>query len=188
MGTGMTETRKRWDPGRRADAYSELEHPSDLFLEIHGRDLPELFENALFAFYDQIAQTDGLAARRELILRVREPGLDEALRSLLSEALYRVDTEGFVAVGGKVAVEGGPKAPADDGRDEAGPAGTAPGEGADLEGAQASGDWRLLARLWGDKADREHHTLLREVKAVTYHRLEVRESNSRWQATVLLDI
>ena len=66
---------------RRAAAYAELEHPSDLFLEIHGRDLPDLFENALFAFYDQIARIEGFEARRELTLSVREPGLDEALRS-----------------------------------------------------------------------------------------------------------
>ncbi len=155
----MAEPLERWDPLRRAEAYSELEHPSDLFLEIHGRDLPELFENGLFAFYDQVAQIEEVAARRELTLRVREPGLDEALRSLLAEALYRFDTEGFVAAGGEVTVERLPPA-----------------------------RWCLLARLWGDNADRERHTLLREVKAVTYHCLTVGESGGGWKATVLLDI
>ncbi len=103
----MADTRKRWDPGQRADAYIELEHPSDLFLEIRGRDLPGLMENALLAFYDQIAQLDGFEPRRELTLSVSETTLDEALRALLAEALYRFDTGGFVAVGGRVTVDGG---------------------------------------------------------------------------------
>jgi SHS2 domain-containing protein len=162
----VTETRKRWDAERRAAAYTELEHPSDLFLEIYGRDLPELFENALFAFYDQVAHIAGFEARRELTLSVREPGLDEALRALLSEALYRFDTEGFVAVGGEVIVEG----------PEAGPPGAMPG------------DWRLLARLWGDNADRERHELLHEIKAATYHRLGVTAVDGGWKATVLFDV
>ena len=178
----MAEPRKRWDPGRRAHAYSELEHPSDLFLEIHGRDLQELVENSLFAFYDQVAQIEGFGTRRELTLSVREPGLDEALRSLLSEALYRYDTEGFVAAGGEVTVEGSPHGeaarPGEAGTDEA-RTGTA---------GPAAQEWSLLARLWGDNADREHHTLLREVKAITYHRLAVSRSGDGWKATVLLDI
>ena len=173
----MAETRKRWDPGRRAEAYSELEHPADLFLEIYGRDLPELFENGLFAFYDQVAQIEGFGARRELTLSVRESRLDEALRSLLSEALYCYDTEGFVAAGGEVRVEGRPSAEAD----RTGEAGTGPA-------GPAIEEWSLLARLWGDNADRERHTLLHEVKAVTYHRLAVSETGDGWKATVLLDI
>jgi SHS2 domain-containing protein len=177
MGTGMVETRKRWEPERRARAYSELEHPSDLFLEIHGRDLRELFENGLFAFYDQVAQIEGFGTRRELTLSVREPGLDEALRSLLSEALYCYDTEGFVAAGGEVNVERRPATEAA----MTGEAGTGPA-------GPAAEEWSLQARLWGDNADRERHTLLREVKAVTYHLLTVIESGEGWKATVLLDI
>lgn len=173
----MTETRRRWNPGRRADAYSELEHPADLFLEIHGRDLPELFENGLFAVYDQIAQIEGFGARHELTLSVREPGLDEALRSLLSEALYRYDTEGFVAVGGEVSVERRPSV-------EAGRT----GEGGTGPAGPAIEEWSVRARLWGDNADRERHTLFHEVKAVTYHRLAVSETGRGWKATVLLDI
>jgi SHS2 domain-containing protein len=158
--TGLAPTWERWDLSRRADAYTELEHPSDLFVEIRGRDLPELLQNALFAFYDQTARLEGFEARRELTLSVHEPGLDEALRTLLSEALYWFDTEGFVAVGGQVEAQ------------------TAQGTGS---------EWHLLARLWGQTAS-ERGLLLREIKAVTYHRLQVREDESGWRATVLLDI
>ena len=53
----------------------------------------------LFALYDQIAEIEGFEPRRAQTLEAGGAGLDEALRSLLSEALYRFDTEGFVARG-----------------------------------------------------------------------------------------
>jgi SHS2 domain-containing protein len=46
-----------------------------------------------------------------------------------------------------------------------------------------------VARLWGEHADRERHPQLTEIKAVTYHHLEVEQSPSGgWRATVLLDV
>jgi SHS2 domain-containing protein len=157
----MTRDHERWDLGRRASAYTELEHPSDLFLEIRGEHPRELLENALFAFYDQIAELDGFEPRLEVTLDARGEGLDDALRALLSEALFRADTEGFVAAGGRVAID---------------------------EDDDSPGPWRVSARLWGENADRARHSLLREVKAVTYHRLAVSHSGNGWSATVLLDL
>lgn len=176
------------------DAYSELEHPADLFLEIRGPDLPGLLENALFAFYDQIAEIGGFEPRRELTLSVREPRLDEAFRSLLSGALYRFDTEGFVAAGGEVTVEKDGALPAAAGTPAA-LGGCLPGAGSACAAPRAypvplpaPRDWHLVARLWGESAERGRHTLLHEVKAVTYHRLSVSEGRDGWRATVLLDI
>ena len=155
----MTESYERWVAARRAQAYTELEHPSDLFLEIRGRDVPELVENALFALYDQIADLEGFEPRQAQTLEVTAARLDHALRSLLSEALYRFDTDGFVAADGEVAVSGEPEGP-----------------------------WHLTARLWGENADRTRHTLQREVKAVTYHRLSASRTNDGWLATILFDL
>jgi SHS2 domain-containing protein len=165
--------RKRWSVERRAEAYSEREHPSDLFLEIHGRDPAELAENALFAFYDQIAELEGFEAQREVTLEASGHGLDEALRSLLAEALFRFDTEGFVAIGGDVAAQRVNVA--------AQRVNVAAQDAAEPQ-------WRLSADLWGENADRSRHTLLHEVKAVTYHQLGALQTGGAWEATVLLDL
>ena len=157
----IMRSRRRWDVERRAEAYSELEHPTDLFLEIHGRDPGDLAENALFAFYDQIAEIDGFESRREVAFEATGRALDEALRALLAEALFLFDTEGFVATGGGVEARWarGPDGPVD-----------------------------LSALVWGEDADRERHTLLHEVKAVTYHRLKAGPAGDSWKARVLLDL
>jgi SHS2 domain-containing protein len=155
----MADGYEGWVAARRAGAYTELEHPSDLFLEVRGHDAAALVENALFAFYDQIADIQGFEPRRPLTLEAGGATLDEALRALLTEALYRFDTEGFVAADGEAGVAGEP-----------------------------AGPWQLTAQLWGERADRGRHTLCREVKAVTYHRLSVSHTDDGWRATILLDL
>lgn len=46
----------------------------------------------------------------------------------------------------------------------------------------------LRATIRGESADPARHQLTHEVKAVTYHLLEVRQSPAGWDATVILDI
>ena len=156
----MVEEPRHWDPDSRDEVYSDLDHPADVFVEIWGEDLPELFENALFALYDQVAELQGFGTGREETITVTGPGAADALRSLLSEALYLFETEGFVAARAEVDVQT-----------------TSPDQ------------VQVTARLDGETLARERHTLLSEVKAVTYHQLTVeRVPEGGWRASVLFDV
>jgi SHS2 domain-containing protein len=173
-GSAKAEKPSTWVARDREGVYRELEHPADLLLEINGLDLAALFENALFAFYDQAAELQGFAANREVSIAVQGTSPADALRALLSEALYRLETEGFVAVGAEVKIETDTSS---------GRVGTQTGEtGPDTGGVQA------VARLWGENtADR--HTLATEIKAVTYHQLALeRMADGTLRATVLFDV
>ncbi len=46
----------------------------------------------------------------------------------------------------------------------------------------------LKARVRGEKLDMSRHSLRREIKAVTYHDLEIRKLNREWQAQIIFDI
>ncbi len=46
----------------------------------------------------------------------------------------------------------------------------------------------LKARIRGEKLDMSRHSLKREIKAVTYHGLEIRKLNRQWQAQIIFDI
>ncbi len=46
----------------------------------------------------------------------------------------------------------------------------------------------LEATAWGEVFDPQVHTMKTEVKAVTYHQLEVVKSSQGWQAQVIFDI
>jgi SHS2 domain-containing protein len=156
----MPDEPKPWEPGDRDAVYKELDHPADLFLEVWGKDLPALFENALFALYDQLAELEGFESRRKETIAVEAASPADALRSLLSEALYRFATEGFVAARAELDVQ-----------------------------TTAAGEVRVKADLHGETVDKHRHTLLSEVKAVTYHKLAVDQApEGGWQATVLFDV
>ncbi len=156
----MAEEPSRWRSGAQPGVYAELDHPADVFLEIWGRDLPALFENALFALYDQMAELEGFETGLKKTITARAAGPAEALRALLSEALYRFETKGFVATRADLSVR-----------------------------TLAGGDVEAIAELHGENIDKSRHTLLTEVKAVTYHQLSVEVvPDEGWRATVLLDV
>ena len=49
-------------------------------------------------------------------------------------------------------------------------------------------DGRVTARAWGEAVDPARHQLDTEVKAVTYHRLSVEQTDGGWTAEVILDL
>ena len=150
---------------------AELDHPADLWLEIWAEDLPRLFENALYAFYRQLVEVETVEPRTELTLQVAADSVETTLRVLLAEALFRFETEGFLAAGGVVTVATGSKATPD------GPPSPDPTRVG------------VTARLAGETADEARHTLLTEIKAVTYHGLTaVHTREGPWRATVLFDV
>ena len=49
-------------------------------------------------------------------------------------------------------------------------------------------NYSLEAAAWGDVFDPNIHAMKTEIKAVTYHQLEVSKSDQGWQAQVIFDI
>lgn len=52
----------------------------------------------------------------------------------------------------------------------------------------AERDGGLSATLTGEPFDRRRHSLIQELKAVTYHRLSVVKSDDRWRASIVIDV
>ncbi len=50
------------------------------------------------------------------------------------------------------------------------------------------GKLQLNVEAYGEKLDRKKHELVVDVKAVTYHSFEVKETKNGWEARVILDI
>ena len=51
-----------------------------------------------------------------------------------------------------------------------------------------SDDLRLEGTAWGEPIDADRHPLNTEVKAATYHKAQVVEGPSGWEATIILDV
>lgn len=53
---------------------------------------------------------------------------------------------------------------------------------------QQASEQHVAAELVGEPFDPARHEYVHEVKAVTYHKLEIRESAGQWTARVIVDI
>ncbi len=93
-----------WATRDMSGAYVELDHPADIFLEIRGPDLPRLFENALFAFYDHVVELGERQSAPGAAPRSLGALGGGGLARLLAEALYHFETEGFVGAAAAVEV------------------------------------------------------------------------------------
>ena len=49
-------------------------------------------------------------------------------------------------------------------------------------------DTAVSARVSTDRYQPEHHEILHEIKAVTYHQIEVSRTAEGWQAKVVFDV
>ena len=47
---------------------------------------------------------------------------------------------------------------------------------------------RLAATAWGEPVDSERHTVYTEVKAITYHQLEIEETDDGWRVQIIFDM
>ncbi|MGB2769300.1 MAG: archease [Candidatus Zixiibacteriota bacterium] len=52
---------------------------------------------------------------------------------------------------------------------------------------QKKNGYSLKASIWGEPADQKKHRVRVDVKAVTYHLLEVKKEDDKWTARVILD-
>jgi SHS2 domain-containing protein len=48
-------------------------------------------------------------------------------------------------------------------------------------------DYKLTGTVWGEKIDYKKQEIKRDVKAITYHLLEIKKSGNSWKAQVILD-
>jgi SHS2 domain-containing protein len=49
-------------------------------------------------------------------------------------------------------------------------------------------DQRLEAEVHGEKTDHERHTIYTEIKAITFHALQIEKADGRWKATIIFDL
>ena len=49
-------------------------------------------------------------------------------------------------------------------------------------------DDRLAATAWGEAIDPERHTVHTEIKAITYHQLEIQATEDGWQVQIIFDM
>lgn len=146
----------------RKPPFKELNHTADLRVEIVGKDEHELFRNAVESLYVLLGLPVVRDRRRCLPedgLRIEGQDPEETLVHLLGELLYRATVERRQFVVDTLSVSKGE-------------------EGALV--VSASGCWCSVTE--------EEMRGKREIKAVTYHDLQIRETQKGLSARVVMDL
>ena len=136
-----------------------LDHTADVGFEVEAGSLPALFEGAAKGLL-QVMFEGPLEAEPgdEHRLRLEAESLETLLVRWLDELAYLVQTRGEVPLEAEVSLD------------------------------RTSTGWRLEARLATAPFDRVADRFASEVKAATYHGLEIKQTGDRYRARVILDV
>ena len=140
--------------------FTFLEHMADAYIEAYGDTLEELFENAAIAMFEVMTDTSKVSPVEVRSVETEGFDLESLLYKWLEEWLIIRDSENMVFSKFKV-----------------------------KKIAKVREDKYIIEGLgWGERFNPEVHEIRTEVKAVTYHMMEIKQKNGKWVARFLLDI
>jgi SHS2 domain-containing protein len=134
-----------------------IEHTADVGIKATGNSLNETFENAAFGMFNIIVDVDGIKETGEYNIVNGAFDLEELLVNFLSELLFIQQVQDVLLSRFDVKIE------------------------------EKEGGYELNAKAFGEKFDEKRHKYNTEIKAVTRHILEVKNSKP-YHAQVLFDI
>jgi SHS2 domain-containing protein len=142
-----------------APAYKFLPHTTDAYIESVGSTFEEALENAALALFDTMCDLKSISSK--LAENVQVDGADELelVYNWLEALLLKFELEGKVYCGFEVIVA-----------------------------KNSSGGLRINAKAHGEAYSRETHRSKVEVKAVTYHRMEVLRKGKMTILRFILDL
>ncbi len=76
--------------------YEQLEHTADLALRVYGENLRDVFANAAYAMFSQLADIEHIAVELQRHVSVEGIDYESLLVNWLNELLYLHETEGEV--------------------------------------------------------------------------------------------
>jgi SHS2 domain-containing protein len=136
-----------------------LEHTADLGIEVDAASLEGLFADAARGLLETITDASTVALHDTVELRLAAAALDLLLVEWLEELLFRFDASGELWAEHALRLD-----------------------------EVASGGWSLRATSRGEPYAPGRHPLRTQVKAITYHGLEVRRDGETWRARVIFDL
>lgn len=136
-----------------------VEHPSDIGFRAYGPDLAGALENAALALFEVMVDTSKVRPLQEVPIELEVEDEGALLYDWLERFLYFHGAQGLVMSKFKV--------------DEL---------------TQRDHSFKLKARAWGERFNPERHDARVEVKAITYHMMEVKLEEGKCMVQAVVDI
>ena len=151
--------------------YEFLDHTADVRLRIYGKDPKEVFIHAARGLFDLMAERTNVKKRQRFPVEVRAPSLEELLVAWLRELLYLSSSREVLLCEFRIQQLQ-----------------TEPASSLNPKRKRQSDGLQLRGEVFGEKICLNRHLLKKEVKAVTYHGLSLKQQGKKWIAEVIFDV
>ncbi|HID26807.1 MAG TPA: archease [Methanosarcinales archaeon] len=138
-------------------SYEYLEHTADSKFRAYGNTIENAFENAALAMFNVMINTSNIQPIEKEDIKLESENLDELLYSWLSELLYLFEVEGIVFSNFKI------------------------------DYIKKNSGYTLEGHASGEKIDLKKHVFECQVKAVTFHELDIAKTDKGYCVQVIVD-
>jgi SHS2 domain-containing protein len=145
--------------GKFAGKFEFLEHTADVYIRANGKTMAEAYENAALAMFEVITDTDKVGQVHAETVEVEAEDQYALLYSWLEALLVKSETEGMLYSKFQI-----------------------------IDWEETDENFRIRAKIFGEKFDAQKHTQKVAVKAVTYHRMEIINEKDQVILEFILDI
>lgn len=142
-----------------AKKFEFLEHTADAYVAAYGSNLAEAFENSAIAMFETMTDTKQVRPSEEDCLEVMAQDEEDLLYSWLEALLLKFEVDSRLYSRFRVESIN-----------------------------RTSEGFTLKAKMWGETYNKKRHKSRTDVKAVTYHRMEILKADSGLTVKFILDI
>ena len=146
-------------PDKFAGKFEFLEHTADVYIRAHGKTMEEAYENAALAMFEIITDTDQVDQSEAESIEVEAEDQYALLYNWLEALLVNSETKGMLY--SKFQIN---------------------------SWKETAENFKIKAKIWGEKFDPQKHLQKVAVKAVTYHRMVIIREMDRVILELILDI
>ncbi len=146
-------------PDKFAGKFEFLEHTADVYVRAHGKTMEEAYENAALSMFETMTDTDKIAQTEQETVEVEAEDQYALLYSWLEALLVKFETENMLYSKFQI-----------------------------IQWKETAENFKIKAKIWGEKFDPQKHPQKVAVKAVTYHRMVVIREMDRVILEFILDI
>lgn len=139
--------------------YRFLEHTADAYIAAYGKNLAEAFENAAAAMFEVMTDIEKVTAEVEDYVEVAAEDEQALLYSWLEALLVKSEINEMLYSKFEI-----------------------------FELTKTAGEFKLKAKIWGEKFNPKKHVQKVGVKAVTYHQMEIIKEQAKTTVKFILDI
>jgi SHS2 domain-containing protein len=140
-------------------SYSFLDHTADIAVEVSGQTLEELFLSSAAAWKESVVEQKEFRVSDSKNISITSESLEILLVQFLSELNYFLLTKKWLIN----SIE-------------------------ELKITEQNERYHLNAKIYGEEYDSKKHILKAEVKAVTFHQMEIKKRKNEFSTSIVFDI